>query len=89
MDISLAEKTIGRFHATLLSLGEGLYGLRDEGSVNGTQCVNLGILTPHRIYPLRSGDIIMVGHALLTFTTKEQAGLDPLSWIVPTEIQGK
>ena len=79
MDIFLAEKTVGRFHATLLPLGGGTYGLRDEGSKNSTHCINFGILTPHRIYPLRSGDVIRVGQTLLTFTTKEQTELEPFS----------
>lgn len=65
-DIHLDERSVSRMHATLVGLGNGLYGLRDEESVNGT-LLNGQLLPPFQLYPLTNGDRIQVGHTILIF----------------------
>ena len=66
VDIYLEDISISRIHATLLPLGVGHYGIRDEGSMNGTWIASR--LKEHNIYPLHSGDTILIGKVVLIFT---------------------
>ena len=69
VDIHLEDSSVSRIHATIIPLGGGHYGLRDEGSTNGTWLT--GQLVAHKIYPLHSGDIFSVGRITMIFSTSE------------------
>src|SRR3989440_6474173 len=51
-DIFLEDLAVSRLHAKILSLGNGNYALKDEGSANGTK-VNGQLVNKHQTYPLQ------------------------------------
>jgi pSer/pThr/pTyr-binding forkhead associated (FHA) protein len=69
-DIVLNDSSVSRIHITLIPLGGGDYGLRDEGSTNGTR-VNGQAVNSYQIYPLQLGDTIHSGKTVLTFDIQE------------------
>lgn len=70
-DIAFVDSVVSRHHATILQLSEGIYGLRDEGSTNGT-LLNNTRMVKHKIYALQSGDTIQIRNTILAFGTYDQ-----------------
>jgi len=60
---------VSRLHAKILSLGNGNYALKDEGSANGTK-VNGQLVNKHQTYPLQEGDKIQLGQTVLVFARR-------------------
>lgn len=67
-DILLPHPSVSRRHA-LLRIEENRATLEDLGSTNGT-FINRKRIPPHQPVPLRSGDEIRLGDALLIFTAE-------------------
>jgi hypothetical protein len=65
-DIFLEDLAVSRQHASIVSLGNGNYALRDEGSANGTK-VNGQMVNKYQPYPLHDGDKIQLGQTVLVF----------------------
>ena len=68
-DIFLEDLAVSRLHAKILSLGNGNYALKDEGSANGTK-VNGQLVNKHQTYPLQEGDKIQLGQTVLVFARR-------------------
>jgi FHA domain len=65
-DIFLEDLAVSRLHASIISLGNNNYALRDEGSANGTK-VNGQPVNKYQPYPLQEGDKIQLGQTVLVF----------------------
>jgi hypothetical protein len=65
-DIFLEDLAVSRLHASIISLGNNNYALRDEGSANGTK-VNGQQVNKYQPYPLQEGDKIQLGQTVLVF----------------------
>ena len=65
-DIFLEDLAVSRLHASIISLGNNSYALRDEGSANGTK-VNGQPVNKYQPYPLQEGDKIQLGQTVLVF----------------------
>jgi hypothetical protein len=65
-DIFLEDLAVSRLHASIISLGNSSYALRDEGSANGTK-VNGQPVNKYQPYPLQEGDKIQLGQTVLVF----------------------
>lgn len=70
-DICISDSTISGHHCTLFRIDEGVYGLRDEGSTNGTR-VNGEKLESQDEVQLNNGDIFQCGGIELLFDTGEK-----------------
>ncbi|MBV9690522.1 MAG: FHA domain-containing protein [Ktedonobacteraceae bacterium] len=68
-DIFLEDLAVSRLHASIISVGNGNYGLKDEGSANGTR-VNGQMLSKHQTVPLQEGDKIQLGQTVLVFVRR-------------------
>jgi hypothetical protein len=68
-DIFLEDLAVSRLHAKILSLGNGNYVLKDEGSANGTK-VNGQLVNKYQTYPLQEGDKIQLGQTVLVFAKR-------------------
>src|SRR6266567_1684532 len=68
-DIFLEDLAVSRLHAKILSLGNGNYALKDEGSANGTK-VNGQVVNKYQTYPLQEGDRIQLGQTVLVFAKR-------------------
>ncbi len=68
-DIFLEDLAVSRLHAKILSLGNGNYALKDEGSANGTK-VNGQLVNKHQTFPLQEGDKIQLGQTVLVFARR-------------------
>jgi len=68
-DIFLEDLAVSRLHAKIVSLGNGNYALKDEGSANGTK-VNGQLVNKYQTYPLQEGDKIQLGQTVLVFARK-------------------
>jgi len=65
-DIFLEDLAVSRLHASIVNMGSGNYGLKDEGSANGTK-VNGQLVPKNQTYPLNDGDKIQLGQTVLVF----------------------
>src|SRR6266516_4082956 len=68
-DIFLEDLAVSRLHAKIVSLGNGNYALKDEGSANGTK-VNGQVVNKYQTYPLQEGDRIQLGQTVLVFAKR-------------------
>jgi len=68
-DIFLEDLAVSRLHASIISMGNGNYALRDEGSANGTK-VNGQTVNKYQPYPLQEGDKIQLGQTVLVFARR-------------------
>ena len=68
-DIFLEDLAVSRLHASIISLGNNNYALRDEGSANGTK-VNGQPVNKYQPYPLQEGDKIQLGQTVLVFARR-------------------
>ena len=68
-DIFLEDLAVSRLHASIISMGNGNYALRDEGSANGTK-VNGQAVNKYQPYPLQEGDKIQLGQTVLVFARR-------------------
>ncbi len=68
-DIFLEDLAVSRLHASIISVGNGNYGLKDEGSANGTR-VNGQMLSKHQTVSLQEGDKIQLGQTVLVFARR-------------------
>ncbi len=68
-DIFLEDLAVSRLHASILNMGNGNYGLKDEGSANGTR-LNGQTINKYQIYPLQEGDKIQLGQTVLVFARR-------------------
>lgn len=68
-DIFLEDLAVSRLHASIISMGNGNYALRDEGSANGTK-VNGQMVNKYQPYPLQDGDKIQLGQTVLVFSRR-------------------
>ena len=68
-DIFLEDLAVSRNHAAIVSLGNGNYALKDEGSANGTK-VNGQMVNKYQTYPLQEGDRIQLGQTVLVFARR-------------------
>jgi hypothetical protein len=68
-DIFLEDLAVSRLHASIISLGNNNYALRDEGSANGTK-VNGEPINKYQPYPLKEGDKIQLGQTVLVFAKR-------------------
>ena len=68
-DIFLEDLAVSRLHAKIVSLGNGNYALKDEGSANGTK-VNGQLVNKYQTYPLQEGDKIQLGQTVLVFSRR-------------------
>ena len=68
-DIFLEDLAVSRLHASIISLGNNNYALRDEGSANGTK-VNGEPVNKYQPYPLKEGDKIQLGQTVLVFAKR-------------------
>jgi FHA domain len=68
-DIFLEDLAVSRLHASIVSIGNGNYALRDEGSANGTK-VNGQTVNKYQPYPLQEGDKIQLGQTVLIFAKR-------------------
>jgi hypothetical protein len=68
-DIFLEDLAVSRLHASIISLGNNSYALRDEGSANGTK-VNGQPVNKYQPYPLQEGDKIQLGQTVLVFSRR-------------------
>ena len=68
-DIFLEDLAVSRLHASIISLGNNSYALRDEGSANGTK-VNGQPVNKYQPYPLQEGDKIQLGQTVLVFARR-------------------
>ena len=65
-DIFLEDLAVSRLHASIVNMGNGNYGLKDEGSANGTK-INGQLVPKNQMYPLQEGDKIQLGQTVLVF----------------------
>lgn len=65
-DIFLEDLAVSRLHASIVSMGNGEYALKDEGSANGTK-VNGQPVGKYQTFPLKEGDKIQLGQTVLVF----------------------
>jgi hypothetical protein len=68
-DIFLEDLAVSRLHASIVSMGNGDYGLKDEGSANGTK-VNGQPVAKYQTFPLKEGDRIQLGQTVLVFAKR-------------------
>lgn len=68
-DIFLEDLAVSRLHASVVSMGNGNYALKDEGSANGTK-VNGQIVNKYQTLPLQEGDKIQLGQTVLVFARR-------------------
>jgi tetratricopeptide (TPR) repeat protein len=68
-DIFLEDLAVSRLHASIVNMGNGSYALKEEGSANGTK-VNGKWINKYQTYPLKEGDRIQLGQAVLVFLKK-------------------
>ncbi len=68
-DIFLEDLAVSRLHASIVNMGNGNYGLKDEGSANGTK-VNGQLVAKYQTYPLQEGDKIQLGQTVLVFSKR-------------------
>jgi FHA domain len=68
-DIFLEDLAVSRLHASIISMGNGNFALRDEGSANGTK-VNGQAVNKYQPYPLQEGDKIQLGQTVLVFARR-------------------
>jgi pSer/pThr/pTyr-binding forkhead associated (FHA) protein len=68
-DIFLEDLAVSRLHASIISLGNSNYALRDEGSANGTK-VNGQPVNKYQPHPLQEGDKIQLGQTVLVFAKR-------------------
>jgi pSer/pThr/pTyr-binding forkhead associated (FHA) protein len=68
-DIFLEDLAVSRLHASIVNMGSGNYGLKDEGSANGTK-VNGQLVAKYQTYPLQEGDKIQLGQTVLVFAKR-------------------
>jgi len=68
-DIFLEDLAVSRLHAKIVSIGNGNYALKDEGSANGTK-VNGQLVNKYQTYPLQEGDKIQLGQTVLVFAKR-------------------
>ncbi len=68
-DIFLEDLAVSRLHASIVSLGNGDYALKDEGSANGTK-VNGQMVNKYQSFPLKEGDKIQLGQTILVFARR-------------------
>ncbi len=68
-DIFLEDLAVSRLHASIISMGNSNYALRDEGSANGTK-VNGQTVNKYQPYPLQEGDKIQLGQTVLVFARR-------------------
>ncbi|MDQ6644701.1 MAG: FHA domain-containing protein, partial [Chloroflexota bacterium] len=68
-DIFLEDLAVSRLHAKIVSLGNGNYALKDEGSANGTK-VNGQLVNKYQTLPLQEGDKIQLGQTVLVFARR-------------------
>ena len=68
-DIFLEDLAVSRLHASIISLGNNNYALRDEGSAIGTK-VNGQPVNKYQPYPLQEGDKIQLGQTVLVFARR-------------------
>jgi predicted component of type VI protein secretion system len=64
--VCIPDATISGHHCTLVRLSNGSYGVRDEGSTNGTR-VNGVKMTGEDVQPLVHSDILQVGGVEMLF----------------------
>jgi len=65
-DIFLEDLAVSRLHASIISLGNNNYALRDEGSANGTKVNGLQV-AKYQPQQLQEGDKIQLGQTVLVF----------------------
>lgn len=68
-DIFLEDLAVSRLHASIVNMGNGNYGLKDEGSANGTK-INGQLVPKNQMYPLQEGDKIQLGQTVLVFAKR-------------------
>jgi pSer/pThr/pTyr-binding forkhead associated (FHA) protein len=68
-DVFLEDLAVSRLHASIVSMGNGNYALKDEGSANGTK-VNGQIVNKYETRPLQEGDRIQLGQTVLVFARR-------------------
>jgi pSer/pThr/pTyr-binding forkhead associated (FHA) protein len=68
-DIFLEDLAVSRLHASIVSIGNGDYALKDEGSANGTK-VNGQLVNKYQTFPLKEGDKIQLGQTVLVFARR-------------------
>jgi hypothetical protein len=68
-DIFLEDLAVSRLHASIESIGNGNYVLKDEGSANGTK-LNGQMVNKYQTYTLREGDRIQLGQTVLVFSRR-------------------
>src|SRR6266702_991370 len=68
-DIFLEDLAVSRLHASIVNMGNGNYGLKDEGSANGTK-VNGQLVAKYQTYPLQEGDKNQLGQTVLVFAKR-------------------
>ncbi len=66
-DMFLEDLAVSRLHASVISQGNGIYAIKDEGSANGTK-LNGQSVNRYQAYPLQVGDRIQVGATVLIFS---------------------
>jgi len=66
-DIFLEDQAVSRLHASIESIGNENYALKDEGSANGTK-LNGQMVNKYQTYTLREGDRIQLGQTVLVFS---------------------
>ena len=86
-DIFVEDLAVSRHHASIVNMGSGDYGLKDEGSANGTK-VNGQLVTKYQTYPLREGDKIQLGQTVLVWSqTSVQPNQSADTWATPSAQQ--
>ena len=71
-DIFVPVVSVSRLHASIVNLGNGNYGLRDEGSANGT-LLNGQLVPRYQVHSLQYGDrILLAPNVVLTFVPFDQ-----------------
>ena len=68
-DMFLEDLAVSRLHASVVSLGNGYYAIKDEGSANGTK-LNWQPMNKYQTYPLQEGDRIQPGNTVIVFGYK-------------------
>jgi hypothetical protein len=68
-DIFLEDLAVSRLHASIESIGNGNYVLKDEGSANGTK-LNGQMVNKYQTYTLREGDRIQLGQTVFVFSRR-------------------
>lgn len=75
-DFMLNDPTVSQFHARIVRLQDGTYGIQDMRSANGV-ALNELMLGMGYIQPLQDGDRIQLGEVVLLFHRQPQSRPPP------------